>query len=161
MGTILMKVSTVVRKELCSSCGMRFCELSLTCMSNPLFVALLIVNLLTCPLRCLACETHAPLSAVSDCATCECCEEVPNSSPAPSPESDECRYKSCICDGAVVESPKELPDPGPALIWMLPLYLESRQHFGVTEIAALAEATHVGQILSGRTARIAYQSWLI
>ena len=64
-------------------------------------------------------------------------------------------------DGAVVESPAELPDPGPALIWMLPLYLESNRHLGVTEIADPADAKHAGQILSGRGARIAYQSWQI
>lgn len=141
---------------------MRFRELSLLHMKSPLFVALLIVNLLTCPIRCLACESHATSSAVSSCATCECCkhcEQAPVSSP--SPESDECGCKSCICDGAVVESPAELPDPGPALIWMLPLYLESNRHLGVTEIADPADAKHAGQILSGRGARIAYQSWQI
>ncbi len=143
---------------------MLFWVLSLRRMKNPLFVALLIVNLLTCPLRCLACEMQATSSAVSSCATCECCkhnEEAPVSSPAPLPENDECGCKSCICDGAVVESPAELPDPGPALIWMLPLYLESHLPIGVSEIADTAEAKHVGQILSGRGARIAYQSWQI
>jgi hypothetical protein len=159
-----MIVPTVDRVAWCSCCGTRFWELSLKRMKNPLFVALLIVNLLTCPLRCLACETYATSSAVSCCATCECCEhcdESSSSTPAPPLKSDECGCKSCICEGAVVASRAELPDPGPPLIWMLPIYLKIHLHFGVSEIADPTDAMHAGQILSGRGARLAYQSWQI
>ncbi len=163
-GTILMIVRTRGRMKLCSCCGMPFGGLSLRSMRHPLLVAILIVSLLTCPLRCFACETHAMPSAVSSCASCECCkhcEEVPASNPIPFPESDECLCNSCICDGAVVESPAGLPDLGPGLIWMLPLRLESHVQFGISQFADPAAVKHVGQTLSGRGARLAYQSWQI
>ncbi len=156
---------TVERRLQCSCCGMRFRELSLRRMKHPLFVALLIVNLLTCPLRCLAFETRATSSAVSTCANFDCCqqcEKVPNTDdPAPSPQDKECGCNSCICDGAVVESQAELPDPGPALMWMLPLDLESPLQFAVRQTACSAKARHVVPFYSGRGARVAYQSWQI
>lgn len=131
-------------------------------MKNPVLVAILIVNLLTCPLRCFACETQVTSSDISCCATFDCCEQCEEESeaedPAQSPRDKECDCNDCICNGAIVENPAELPDPDPALIWMLPLYLESPLNFAVGEIVDPAEVTHSGQILSGRGARIAYQS---
>ncbi len=134
-------------------------------MRNPLLVAIVIVNLLTCPLRCFSCETQVTSNAVSPCTTFGCCEQCEEDSnaddPAQLPRDKGCACNSCICNGAIVESPAELPDPGPALFGMLPLYSESILHYAASEFAESAKVTHAGHILSGRGARIAFHSWQI
>ena len=143
-------------------CG-RFWGLFLLVMKSPILVVLLIVNLLTCPLRCLACESQSASSVESACATCACCSEcdpvtVPD---APVPHDDNCGCTSCICEGAVVVNPVELPELGPTLHWLLPLCLDGLYPSIGSEFLERHAFRHSGLIFSGRDARISHQSWQI
>ena len=132
-------------------------------MKSPLFVLILIVNLLTCPLRCLACESHSSSSDEIACASCECCshcEDLPNSDDT-EPHDPDCGCKSCICEGAVVVNPVELPDSGDSIGWFLTVHLEMPVPSPSTGFFSNHWSEHSGCILSGRDARIAYQSWQI
>ncbi len=132
-------------------------------MNSLFFVLLLIVNQLTCPLRCLAYESHAASSGESSRATCDCCahsEQAPESDTS-EPHEEGCSCRSCICDGAVFEHAVELSDPGPTLSWLLPLHLKLSQAAALAETAPSSAFMLGGRIHSGRDARIAHQSWQI
>lgn len=141
----------------------------LNSMKSPLLVVILIVTLLTCPMRCFACESHATHSDADACATCECCplHEDALSTDAPIPRGDpiphgeQCLCTNCICAGAVVETAAELPDRAPPLIWMLSRYLKTQSSTQSKEWLAPDGSTHADRMLSGRGALIAHQSWQI
>jgi hypothetical protein len=145
-------------------------------MKSPFLVLLLVASVLTCPLRCLSCSANVAdgeVSASPACSCCSHCEDSPNSdlppSDAPSPREDDCHCQACICEGAVVEAEVE----------QLSQRLDSKPMFGsaapimaTRAIAGHDAARHLEflmrcslaspwQILCGRDARIAHQSWLI
>ncbi len=133
-------------------------------MKSPFLALLLIVNLLTCPVRCLSCEAKVTTDEECAPAACSCCShdsEAPVSQ-VPEPCGDDCGCQNCICEGAVVEAPVQLPDlMEHFVVWALPLMIDS--HAGVDSNSLFARRFFVptGQFLCGRDACIAYQSWLI
>ncbi len=132
-------------------------------MKTPLFVLILIVNLLTCPLRCLACESHSSSSVESACASCECClhcEDLPVSDDT-EPHDKDCGCKSCICEGAVVANPVELLESGHANGGFLAIHLAMPVPSRSAGFIDNQWSEHSGHSLSGRDARIARQSWQI
>ncbi len=142
-------------------------------MKSPVFVILLILNLLTCPLRCLACEASATVGVENTCAPCKCCSHCcDEDSPAPTesqdpvphdpePREDDCGCKDCICEGAVVEDALEFPEPSPALVWLWPIAIDGTSPAVVGLKLTLTALRDSVPILTGRGARIAHQSWQI
>lgn len=140
-----------------------FIRAMLTGMKSVPVVLLLIVNLLTCPLRCLALESHVAASVESSCATCSCCltcDEVRISDNSV-PLDDDFDCKSCVCEGAVTEHSVELPESEPQLSWLLPLDIEFIQSAALAELVKSNALTWSAHSFSGRDARIAHQSWQI
>lgn len=132
-------------------------------MKSPCFVLLLIVNLLTCPLSCIASASQSAFGIEDACACCDCCSpcvEVPASNDT-MPHDQDCSCKSCICEGAVVSNPVELPDSEHALSWNLPIQFATPVPLHSTGFLGNHWSEHSGQILSGRDACIAQQSWQI
>jgi hypothetical protein len=132
-------------------------------MKQPLLVLLLIVNLLTCPLTCIASESQSAFGVGDACGCCDCCspcEEVPAFDDT-KPHDQDCSCKSCICEGAVVSNPVELPDSEHAGSWVLPIQLATQVPLHSTGLFGNHWSEHSGTILSGRDARIAHQSWQI
>ncbi len=131
-------------------------------MRSPLVALLLIVNLLTCPLNCLGCQPLPASSVESACATCECCfdcveTEVPA---APEPHDRDCECKNCICEGAIVASPVELPQSSDGICWFHRIHIELR-----SPVSSFFADGHsrivVKHAFTGSDARIALQSWQI
>ena len=131
-------------------------------MRSPLVALLLIVNLLTCPLSCLGCQPLPASSVESACATCECCfdcveTEVPA---APEPHDRDCECKNCICEGAIVASPVELPQSSDGICWFHRIHIELR-----SPVSSFFADGHsrivVKHAFTGSDARIALQSWQI
>ena len=134
----------------------------LNAMRSPLVALLLIVNLLTCPLNCLGCQQLPASSVESACATCECCfdcveTEVPA---APEPHDRDCECKNCICEGAIVASPVELPQSSDGICWFHRIHIELR-----SPVSSFFADGHsrivVKHAFTGSDARIALQSWQI
>lgn len=132
-------------------------------MKSPIFALLLIVNLLTCPLRCMACESHAAAGVEDKCATCDCCSdsEEPAAPQDTEPHDQDCGCKSCVCEGAVVASAVELPLADMAFCWILPIHLELPSQECSLVLGDISAFSSFGLIYSGRGARIAHQSWQI
>jgi hypothetical protein len=129
-------------------------------MKSPIFVLILIVNLLTCPLSCIASKSQSAFSVGDACACCDCCsncEEVPASDDS-QPHDEDSSGKSCICKGAVVSNPVELPDLEHAVSWALPIQLVIPVSSHSTAFLGNHLFEHSEQILSGRDAHIAHQS---
>jgi len=136
---------------------------TLGCMKSPLLALLLIVNLLTCPVRCLSCEAKVATGEACAQVACSCCPhdtESPVSDDVPEPCGDDCGCQNCICEGAVVETAAQLLDSMEHFIaWVrLPASCSGAD---VTSFYTRRFVVLPGQFLSGRAARIAYQSWLI
>jgi hypothetical protein len=131
-------------------------------MRSPLVALLLIVNLLTCPLSCLGCQQLPTSSVESACATCECCSDcVETAIPAsPEPHDSNCACKNCICEGAIVASPVELPQSSDGICWFHPIEIDLR-----SPISSFFADGHsrivVKHAFTGSDARIALQSWQI
>lgn len=132
-------------------------------MGSPLVALLLIVNLLTCPLRCVTCEPHAASSDESECATCDCCSHCEETAPGdPEPPVDQdCGCKNCICEGAIVASSVELPPAVDTVFWFQRIHFELRSPVGSLFFIDGSSLGPVAHMFSGRDARIAYQSWQI
>ncbi len=132
-----------------------------------LFAALLILNILTCPLRCLSCEAIAAIDENVSVAACSCChaEACPTEFPAskiPVPCDDGCNCQDCFCEGAVVESgPEWIVAAFESMSWDF-LALDLNQPDDSAFL--LAEPDHAalhGRFICGRDARISLQSLLI
>lgn len=132
-------------------------------MNPSLLALLLIVNLLMCPVRCLAHEAKAAGSQESVESACACCShsDEGTSSETPSPCSDSCDCENCICEGAVLESEIDLSDPlthfGDAQDSLLTFVVIVTQPASVTPDQDLTSR----QLLSGRDLRVSHQSWLL
>ncbi len=133
-------------------------------MKSPFLALLLIVNLLTCPVRCLSCEAKVTTGEECAPAACSCCShdsETPVSQ-VPEPCGDDCGCQNCICEGAVVEAAIQLPDLIEHFVaWVQPQMLVSQAGISSNSFFQQRFAVPAGQFLCGRDARIAYQSWLI
>ncbi len=132
-------------------------------MRPSLLALVLIVNLLTCPLRCMSCESHASISVESECASCDCCslsDNVPGSNDS-DPQNQDCGCSCCVCEGAVVSSPVELPEVIAVVCWLLPLQLNLSVQDGLLVFVEANSSGPFGHTFSGRGARIAHQSWQI
>lgn len=134
---------------------------------RPFFILLLIVNMMTCPLRCISCEANATGGENVAAWACSCChaEECPTGFPvpeAPLPCDNGCDCQNCFCDGAVVEN-------GPELL-VAALELMSWDFFAV-DLDQSGDSTFLfakpgrvalhGRFICGRDARIGLQSLLI
>ena len=132
-------------------------------MRSPFLALLLIVNLLTCPVRCLSCE--AKVTVGEECASpaCSCCSydnECPKSE-APKPCGNDCDCKNCICEGAVVEADDELPSQAAqSVVWVVPAMAANQTTKLLVSISSRRSFAPVGQLLCGRDVRVAHQSWL-
>jgi hypothetical protein len=132
-------------------------------MKSPLLVLVFIVNLLTCPLRCMACESHTSAATESVCATCDCCShcEEPSAPVDSVPHEQGCDCTNCVCEGAVVASPVELPLLNLRFCWLLSLNVGTASRNSLPFFTDGFGAGTFGLIYSGRDALIAHQSWQI
>lgn len=139
---------------------------TITTMSR-LFILLLIVNILTCPLRCISCEANAATGNDVARATCSCChaEACPADFATPKtpvPCEDDCDCHNCFCDGAVVEN-------GPGLLVAAFQMTQWLSFSVVLNQAGVSSIVLTGQnpiplhgwFACGRDARIGLQSLLI
>lgn len=132
-------------------------------MKSPVLILLLIVNLLACPVRCLACETTAAVGTESALAVCSCCshaDETPVSE-MPEPCGDHCNCRNCICEGAINDARVELSDVQILVSWALPTHLVAAAVASDADSYAQLEFAPKGHFLHGRDRCIAHQSWLI
>ena len=132
-------------------------------MSRFILVALLIANLLACPMRCQSCQAGvAPLEDRQDSA-CGCCHE---SQPVEAPQSDsdlpndECSCTSCICEGATIQDDlKILGDPELSVAdWIVDGDVFASKVSAPSIFAPPCLPPFFG---SSRNALVAYQVWLI
>lgn len=132
-------------------------------MKSPFLALLLILNVMSCPARCLSCEAKDVTDKVCAQAVCTCCPhetESPTSDDVPQPCGDDCGCQNCICEGAVVESTVQLPD----LIEYFTAWVRQPNSYSGADVTSLLMQRFValrGQFLTGRDTCIAYQSWLI
>ena len=142
---------------------------------------LLIVTLLTCPIRCMSCDSYATSlrnspgmegqhTTVDPCETQPCCEECrqENLSNSPYPSSQntdpckhDCKCKGCVCNGAVLSLVVSFPQPLGVLCWITPTHLVSHSRKTASEILHLYEFGRTIHGIFGRDARIAHHSWQI
>ncbi len=155
---------------------------TMVCMRSPVLALMLIASVLACPLRCLSCKVNASTRAnvaasepniESTHSCCSHCHEVPESdspaSNAPAPSHNDCDCQACICEGAVVEADAEVPDQSldamPLFSWVPPPLATHALtgHDTARRIELLMRCSFASsrQLLSGRNARLAHQSWLI
>lgn len=134
-------------------------------MGRFLFAALLITNLLVCPLRCFSCQTGSIGEGCVIESTCGCCADatvgVPGS-PEKSPEQHQCACPSCICEGATLQDAPEVP-PADALIALesWPVDAAAVTAPRVALISASPESSDSPPAApAGRVALIAYRCWL-
>lgn len=126
---------------------------------------LLIVNLLSCPSRCMSCQAATASVNGGVPAGCSCCHYKPDSPVSESSEdspSDDCLCPNCICEGATLQDSLELPDAN-----------TQEASFGYWSAASERDVTAVimqefaretkddNRYNCGRDARIAHHSWLI
>lgn len=125
---------------------------------------LLIVNLLTCPVRCLSCEANGVVGAECTPTACSCCshsDEAPESE-FPDPCGDPCDCQNCICEGAVIEADVALPDSAVQwVVWVQHAVPTIQTGDFLNETFSRRSRAPAGQFLCGRDVRIAHQSWLI
>lgn len=85
------------------------------------------------------------------------------------PSQDDCYCQACICEGAVVEAEVELPDlaldskplASPLASLLAAHTLAGQDTARRLELLMRCSSASTRQLLSGRDARIAHQSWLI
>lgn len=130
---------------------------------KPLWIVLLIVNILTCPSRCISCDAITTEGDNVTVAACSCChaDECP-ASESPVPCEDGCDCQNCFCDGAVVEDGPELP---------VVSFEVAMWDFIWIDLGQLSDSTYFrrhqnqiplhGQFACGRDTRIGMQSLLI
>lgn len=126
---------------------------------------LLIVNLLSCPSRCMSCQAATASVNGGVPAGCSCCHCKPDSPVSESSEdspSDDCLCPNCICEGATLRDSLELPGAN-----------TQEASFGYWSAASERDVTAVimqefaretkddNRYNCGRDARIAHHSWLI
>lgn len=79
---------------------------------------------------------------------------------APEPHDDDCGCKNCICEGAIVASPVELPQFFDVICWFHRIEIDLR-----SPVSSFFADGHsrivVKQAFTGSDARIALQSWQI
>ncbi len=131
-------------------------------MKSVLLALLLIVNLLMCPLRCVACELTATVGQVPAVTHCCCshCEDAPVSE-SPEPCDGECDCDDCICEGAVLEADVELSVPTAYFDAAQPADLVLATIDRQVTLVARDRASTAGPLLSGRDLRVSHQSWLL
>ncbi len=138
-------------------------------MRSPIFVLLLIVNLLACPLRCVSCETGAAIDGNCAATQCLCCassdgnsasDSLPTSE-SPEPCGDDCNCQNCICEGALVEGDVELPNATDEVSLWTHWLADGRTDSAVLQIPLTRSHAPAGQFVCGRDVRVAHQSWLI
>ncbi len=145
-------------------------------MKSPILALLLIASVMACPLRCLSCKANVAANELSAAPACSCCshfQEAAKSdlpvSNVPTPAEDDCRCQACICEGAVVEAEVELSDhqldSKPLFSSVAPILVAGRLagHHNVGCLVFLKRCAFASsrQLLYGRDALIAHQSWLI
>ena len=132
-------------------------------MKFPFLALLLIVNLLACPVCCLACETKGASgeeSVPAACACCSHCDQTPVSE-TPEPCGDACNCQNCICEGAIVDASFELLGDDFLVSWLQSKRLASHLVAGKCDFSAQGSFDPGGQLLCGRDRCVAHQAWLI
>ena len=126
---------------------------------------LLIANLLTCPSRCMSCQSAT--ASVNDRvpAGCSCghCEvESPVSESSEDYPSDDCPCLNCICEGATLQDSLQLPDANTQTVSFGYWSAASERDVTVVIVQEFARETKDhNRYNCGRDARIAHHSWLI
>lgn len=140
-------------------------------MRTPFLVALLVVNLLTCPMRCLPCQAETTGDDTAAPATCCCsqhCEPNAESAPLNSRTSErselpcdgECACPGCICDGAVRCGEIEFCVSTDVVNWLHEVDLVDQSCRGVGAIL-FRHGPPDPVRMTGRQVRVAHQSWVI
>ncbi|WP_302117581.1 hypothetical protein [Allorhodopirellula heiligendammensis] len=132
-------------------------------MRSALIALLLIVNLLTCPLRCTSCAANVSVSEQSAPAICRCCSDAECAADpeAPVPCSDDCGCENCICEGAVLEADVELSSPMEYSVGEPPLHCVAATFCRRQANLLDHPASSARPFLSGRELRVSHQSWLL
>jgi hypothetical protein len=68
---------------------------------------------------------------------------------------------NCICEGAVLESDLDLPDPSLVVAWTNVVHVRSMSLFSSDANWCSRRGLPFCASLSGRQVRLAHQSWLI
>jgi hypothetical protein len=137
-------------------------------MKSSLLALLLIVNLLTCPLRCLSCYASGDEGQQSAQAKCDCCTDC-NKAPAssasepglPGPCEEDCDCQDCICKGAIIDAAAEWQIADCSVIWVTPAMLMVQPLVVYGNSQRRSFLNQHGRPFYGRDARIALQSLLI
>lgn len=130
-------------------------------------VYLLVAVLLACPFPCLA----QAAASVGGCAVDVCCRTDDCSCPASDRGSersdDPCSDRdsgTCLCHGAVMDRPAELPNPDAGIVSLLPLdgmLLAGESFFVEDRQLADQVACHFPSADSGREVRALIESFLL
>lgn len=132
-------------------------------MKNVSIVILLVVNLLTCSLRCMSCDWQLPCDNKVVSHGCSCCETKNQIPPPydPVPQKQDCGCTSCLCDGALISSSETTPRVDAIMAWLPPAHLRLVDKMHLVEPHDVDVFGPLGRFLTGRDARIAHQSWQI
>ena len=137
-------------------------------MKLPCLLLLLIVSLLTCPMRCYSCYASGDERQQCAQAKCDCCSncgEAPDSSGSepgsPEPCGEDCDCQDCICKGAIIDAAPEWQIAECPVIWVTPAMLMVRPLVVYGNSQRRSFLNQHGRPFGGRDARIALQSWLI
>jgi len=130
-------------------------------------VYLLVAVLLACPFPCLA-QAAASVGgcAVGDCATTDACA-CPASESGHERSDDPCSDRdsgTCLCHGAVMDRPAELPSPDVGIVSLLPLaaMLLAGESFSTEDRHFAGQAAcHFPSADSGREVRALIESLLL
>ena len=131
-------------------------------------VYLLVAVLLACPFPCLA-QAAASVGgcAVGDCATtdaCACPASESGNERSDDPCSDPSSNGTCLCHGAVMDRPAELPSPAAGIVSLLPLatMLLAGESFSTEDRHFTGQAAcHFPSADSGREVRALIESLLL
>lgn len=134
-------------------------------MGRPLLAILLIANLLVCPLRCFSCQTEAVADDNCSGEVCCCCQladDVNQPIDGDHLPSEDCSCPDCICEGATLERGLETSQ----VLTQSILFVcgTDRAVIGIEhqfQCLSVGQENSSDRFISGRDARVAYQSWLI
>lgn len=130
-------------------------------------VYLLVAVLLACPFPCLA-QAAASVGgcAAGDCATTDACS-CPSSEGGKEQSNDPCSDRgsgTCLCHGAVMDRPAELPNPDAGIVSLLPaagMLLAGKSFFTEDRDFTGQAACHFPSADSGREVRALIESLLL
>lgn len=124
---------------------------------------LLIVTMLTCPLRCGAQETALAFGADATVSGHHCCDGCPSGLGEQSaPGSDQgCECGSCVCKGAILQTSFHVLAASVIGFASVPPVVDSCLGVQPTSLRLDSTASCLGMRPVGRAARIAHQSLLI